>query len=48
VHGRALAVMYDLSGLKAKGKDCSCIMADIAQEAATPEFVVGELPCASI
>ena len=28
VHGRALAVMYDLSGLKAEGEDCSSIIQD--------------------
>ncbi|MDI1320181.1 MAG: glycoside hydrolase family 71/99-like protein, partial [bacterium] len=27
-HGRALAVMYDLSGLKAEGEDCSSIIQD--------------------
>jgi hypothetical protein len=27
-HRRAIAVMYDLSGLKAEGEDCSSIMAD--------------------
>jgi hypothetical protein len=28
VHGRALAVMYDLSGLKAEGEDCASIIQD--------------------
>ncbi len=27
-HGRALAVMYDLSGLKAEGEDCSSVIQD--------------------
>ena len=27
-HGRALAVMYDLSGLRANGEDCSSVMQD--------------------
>jgi hypothetical protein len=27
-YGRAIAVMYDLSGLKAQGEDCSCVIQD--------------------